>query len=192
MLTADYPSLARGETTKGLIVQLIHEKLVSVSLLRGIDQPRACITGPDDKKRWMALPIREISCLSKHFRPNDFGVPVALYYDGAQVTEDDPGSIFDFASSWIDCDEQTKSEIAEELRNSSRMLEKWMMLVSDAPMLNINSSLLDWERCLVLHQTCFASSLLSPETPDDIPGLLNPALSFVAVPRSSVRLFGPF
>lgn len=89
-----------------------------------------------------------------------------------------------------------------------------MMLVSDAPMLNINSSLLDWERCLVvghltnplcctsvcmdqlltlqLHQTCFASSLLSPETPDDIPGLLNPALSFVAVPRSSVRLFGPF
>lgn len=127
MSTADYPSLARGETTKRLIVQLIHEKMVSLSLLHGIDQPRACITGPDDRKRWMVLPIRESSCLSKHFRPSDLGVPVALYYDGAQVTEDDPGSIFDFASSWFDCDEQTKSDIAEELRNSSRMLgAQWL------------------------------------------------------------------
>ncbi|KAH6951991.1 hypothetical protein DER45DRAFT_605913 [Fusarium avenaceum] len=171
MSTVDYRSLARGETTKRLIVQLIHEKLVS---------------------RWMTLPIRDSFCLSKHLRPSDFGVPVILYHDGTEPTEDDPGSIFEFATAWFKCDEQTKSNMVEELRSASKMLEKWMVLDSDAPMLNINSSLLDWDRCLVLHRTCFASSLRSPETPDGIPGPLNPGLSFVAVPRPSARLFGPF
>jgi hypothetical protein len=121
MSTADFQSLARGATTKRLIAQLIHEKLVSVSLLDGIDEPRACVTGPGDKKRWMTLPIRE-SCLSKHVRPNDFRVPVILYYGDREVTEDDPGSIFEFATPWFDCDEKTKKVIVTELRNSSKML----------------------------------------------------------------------
>lgn len=166
MSTADYRSLARGETTKRLIVQLIHEKLVLVSLLHGPDQPRACVTGPGDKKRWMTLPIRDSFCLSKHLRPNDFGSPAILYHDGTEATEDDPGSIFKFAAAWFKCDEQQKSDMVAELRNPSRMLgaqwiscggfgvtngdqEKWMT-ESDAPMLNINSSLLDWEICLVV------------------------------------------
>lgn len=42
------------------------------------------------------------------------------------------------------------------------------------------------------HRTCFAHGLLQPVGPDDVPNMLSPCLSFVAVPRSSVRLFGPF
>jgi hypothetical protein len=122
MSTADFLSPARSATTKRVIAQLIHEKLVSVSLLDGIDKPRACITGPGDKKRWMTLPIRDSSCLSRHVHPNDFGVPAILYYDDRDVTEDDPGSIFEFATPWFDCDEKTKTVIVTELQNSSKIL----------------------------------------------------------------------
>ncbi|RGP70044.1 aerobactin siderophore [Fusarium sporotrichioides] len=199
MSTTDYRSLAKSETTKRLVTQLIHEQLVSVSFIDGIDQLRACITGPGDKKQWMTLPIVDISGLSRHLRPNDLGIPITLHYGNKETTEDDPGSIFEFASSWLNCDERIKETIVLELQNSSAMLEKWMNLGVHSQLLNINSSFLEWERCLVtghpahpFHRTCFASSVLSPVTPDDIPGLLNPGISFVAVPRSSVRLFGPF
>ncbi|OBS25879.1 hypothetical protein FPOA_06413 [Fusarium poae] len=199
MPTTDYRSLAKGEASKRLIAQLIHEKLVSVSFIDDIDQLRAYITGPSDNGRWITLPVSRSFSPSKHLRPNDLEVPVILHFDDREVTEDDPGSIFEFASLWFDCDDKTKTAMIMELRNSSDMLEKWIKIGSDAPILDINSSFLDWERCLVtghpahpFHRTCFANDLLSPVTPEDIPGLLNPGLSFVAVSRSSVRLFGPF
>ncbi|KAK4139905.1 aerobactin siderophore [Dichotomopilus funicola] len=196
---ANYRSSARGETTKRLIAQLVNERLATLTLLHATDRPWARITGPGDTSRWMILPVTDGFNLSKPLRPNDFGTPVTLCANGSESKEDDPGSIFAFCTSWFRCNEKTASSIIDELRNSAVMLEKWMQLGSAWPTLNINSSFLDWERCLVtghpthpFHRTCFAHGLVQPVKPDDIPNMLNPALSFVAIPRSSVRLFGPF
>lgn len=43
-----------------------------------------------------------------------------------------------------------------------------------------------------LHRGCLAQSPLKPITPDDIPELLEPELSFVSLPRSGMKIFGPF
>ncbi|KAK4124711.1 hypothetical protein N657DRAFT_615634 [Parathielavia appendiculata] len=199
MAVTNYRSSARGETTKRLVAQLVNERLATLTLLDGTDQPRARITGPGNPARWMTLPVTDGFSLSKPLRPNDFRLPVTLCANGMESKEDDPGSIFAFCTSWFCCDEKTASSITYELRNSAVMLEKWMQLGSKWPILNINSSFLDWERCLVtghpthpFHRTCFAHGLLQPVGPDDIPNMLNPALSFVTIPRFSVRLFGPF
>src|SRR6478736_3366093 len=101
METVNSPSLAKGEATKRLIAQLVNEKLVAISLPAGADQSRAHITGLDDTTQWMTLPVAEGLELSTHFRPNDFGVPVKLCFDGRETIEDDPGSIFAFAASWF-------------------------------------------------------------------------------------------
>lgn len=42
------------------------------------------------------------------------------------------------------------------------------------------------------HRTCIANHLLKPVGPEHLPGMLNPDISFVTVPRTSVRTAGPF
>ncbi|CAG1970248.1 unnamed protein product [Fusarium graminearum] len=199
MEPTNYASLAKGEATKRLISQLVNERLVVISLPDGIDQPCAHINGPDTTAKWITLPVMEGLNPSTHFRPNDFGTPVKLCSDDGEIIEEDPGSIFTFTASWFVCDEKTKLSIVDELRNSASMLEKWMELGSKAPILDINSSFIDWERSLIaghpthpFHRTCFANHLLPSVTPDDIPNLLSPGMSFVSVPSSSIQHFGPF
>ncbi|CAF3511877.1 unnamed protein product [Fusarium graminearum] len=199
MEPTNYASLAKGEATKRLISQLVNERLVVISLPDGIDQPCAHINGPDTTAKWITLPVMEGLNPSTHFRPNDFGTPVKLCSDDGEIIEEDPGSIFTFTASWFACDEKTKLSIVDELRNSASMLEKWMELGSKAPILDINSSFIDWERSLIaghpthpFHRTCFANHLVPSVTPDDIPNLLSPGMSFVSVPSSSIQHFGPF
>lgn len=43
-----------------------------------------------------------------------------------------------------------------------------------------------------LHRACLAQSPLDPIMPDDIPYLLEPELSFLCVPKSDMKVFGPF
>lgn len=43
-----------------------------------------------------------------------------------------------------------------------------------------------------LHKTCFAQPPLRPIVPDDIPELLSPELTFLSVPKSDLRVTGPF
>ncbi|CAK38819.1 siderophore [Aspergillus niger] len=45
---------------------------------------------------------------------------------------------------------------------------------------------------LKLHRTCLAQPPLVPIAPDDIPYLLEPELSFLCVPKSDMKVFGPF
>lgn len=167
MEPTNYASLAKGEATKRLISQLVNERLVVISLPDGIDQPCAHINGPDTTAKWITLPVMEGLNPSTHFRPNDFGTPVKLCSDDGEIIEEDPGSIFTFTASWFACDEKTKLSIVDELRNSASMLgmlfnlqcsiymilieneEKWMELGSKAPILDINSSFIDWERSLI-------------------------------------------
>ncbi|KAK6703400.1 hypothetical protein SNK04_013308 [Fusarium graminearum] len=149
MEPTNYASLAKGEATKRLISQLVNERLVVISLPDGIDQPYAHINGPDTTAKWITLPVMEGLNPSTHFRPNDFGTPVKLCSDDGEIIEEDPGSIFTFTASWFACDEKTKLSIVDELRNSASMLEKWMELGSKAPILDINSSFIDWERSLI-------------------------------------------
>lgn len=51
------------------------------------------------------------------------------------------------------------------------------------------ATLLSVSKC---HRTCIANRLLQPVGPENLPGMLNPDISFVSVPRTSVRTAGPF
>lgn len=42
------------------------------------------------------------------------------------------------------------------------------------------------------HRLCYAQAPLKPVDPDDIPRMLTPTLSFVSVPRTDLRFWGPF
>ena len=42
------------------------------------------------------------------------------------------------------------------------------------------------------HRTCDAKTPLKPVSPEDIPGMLTPELSFVSIPSSDMHLAGPF
>ncbi|KAF4971965.1 hypothetical protein FZEAL_9703 [Fusarium zealandicum] len=202
MTVSKYRSRARGETTKRLVAQLVNEGLATLSL--AIDDKDSCslrarITGQDSAAQWMTLPINNGLSSTHHLRPNDLQLPVTLFSDNKETIEDDPGSVFAFTAAWFLCDEKTKTAIVAELRNSAAMLEKWMELESNRPVLDVNSSFLDWETSLVsghpthpFHRTCFASSLLEPVGANHLPAMLHPSLSFFAIPRSSVWLFGPF
>ncbi|KAJ5109264.1 hypothetical protein N7456_005939 [Penicillium angulare] len=44
----------------------------------------------------------------------------------------------------------------------------------------------------LLHKTCFSQPPLKPIGPDDIPELLSPELTFITVPRSDLKVAGPF
>lgn len=43
-----------------------------------------------------------------------------------------------------------------------------------------------------LHRACLAQPPLKPITPDEIPELLEPELSFLSLPRSEMKTFGPY
>ncbi|KPM41505.1 hypothetical protein AK830_g5103 [Neonectria ditissima] len=145
MPTTTFQSSARAETTKRLIAQLVNERLVTLSLLDGIDKPLSRIRGPDDASRWLFVPVVDGLSLPKHLRPNDFQLPATLCSVDREFKEDGPGSIFAFIRPWFQCDEKVKASIVDELRNSALMLEQWMEIRSGWPILDINSSFLDWE-----------------------------------------------
>ncbi|PVH78482.1 hypothetical protein DL98DRAFT_550048 [Cadophora sp. DSE1049] len=197
-----FPSRARAETTKRLLAQLINEKLAALEILSDAESSgtiRARIGSKDNTKQWITCPVVDSIILNNHIRPNDLRIPVTLYSNGYEVLEDDAGAVFKFSTAWFRCDEKIKRSIVEELRNSALMLEKWMEIGAEMPVLDINSSFLEWERAVIFghpthpfHRTCFASSLLKPVGPQDLLRMLNPSINFFSVPRSSIHLFGPF
>lgn len=43
-----------------------------------------------------------------------------------------------------------------------------------------------------LHRTCLSQPPLTPVHPDDLPDMITPMICFVSVPRSKLRISGPF
>ncbi|KAK5994565.1 NRPS-independent siderophore synthetase rfs-like protein [Cladobotryum mycophilum] len=203
--TATYRAQARAETTKRLLAQLINEGLIKLDV-EAREAPQhwhGCISIDGGGDRCLQVGVVGVSSLAGLdqilWRPNNFAVPVLLQSDTKIIQEDDPGSIFEFLWPKTLCDEATKDAIVLELRNSSTMLEKWMDIAAKQPVLDLQSSFLAWERALItghpthpFHRTCFASEILEPVGPDDLPDMLNPGLSFVKLPQSAVQVFGPF
>lgn len=122
--STEYQSQARDETSKRLASQLVNEQLLTLEILGDRDASgalRARLTGNKDKTRWISLSI-DNTRFSQHLRPNDLKAPFILCSEGYEVLEDDPGTIFDFATAWFPCEEKIKSSIVDELRNSASML----------------------------------------------------------------------
>ncbi|KID98388.1 Aerobactin siderophore biosynthesis, IucA/IucC, partial [Metarhizium majus ARSEF 297] len=204
MSVSNYAARARGETTKRLLAQLVNEGLASLDFLdeshdSATRQPR--ITGQREVNadRWLTLSAVHGVITTGHLRPNDLELPVTLCSGSNEALQDDPGAIFEFISVWLDCSEAMTASVVQELRNSAAMLEKWMELGWQTPILDLDSSFLDWERSVVMghpthpfHRACIANRLLQPVGPENLPGMLNPDISFVTVPRTSVRTAGPF
>ncbi|PLB44790.1 hypothetical protein P170DRAFT_366652 [Aspergillus steynii IBT 23096] len=146
---ADYRVQAKAETTKRLIAQLINEELarLTISACGQSEIYEACISKDGDTTRRILLCVRDRN--RSLGRPNDFIAPVILDSADLEVKHDDPGTIFDFISSWLDCNEKMKESIVSELRNSAIMLEKWMEYGAKKPMLNLNSPFIEWEQSVV-------------------------------------------
>ncbi|KID85221.1 Aerobactin siderophore biosynthesis, IucA/IucC [Metarhizium guizhouense ARSEF 977] len=186
MSVSNYAARARGETTKRLLAQLVNEGLASLDFLdeshdSATRRPR--ITG---QRECMVL-SRQAICVQM-----TLSFLSQLCSGNNEALQDDPGAIFEFISVWLDCNEAMMASVVQELRNSAAMLEKWMELGWQTPILDLDSSFLDWERSVVtghpthpFHRTCIANRLLKPVGPENLPGMLNPGISFVTVPRTS-------
>ncbi|KAL4985771.1 IucC family-domain-containing protein [Aspergillus falconensis] len=195
-----------AETTKRLLAQLANERLVAFHLLPPPSQsPQtwSCILTANGNNTTRQAQVdlnfftTPLSC--HHWRPNDFQVPVLLSGVDHAVKENDPGAVFEFFAPGFACDEPTTEAIARELRNGAAMSRKWLEIAATKPVLDLNSSFLEWEASLILghpthpfHRTCVADKLLEPVGPEDLPDMLNPGISLAALPRSSVYMYGPF
>lgn len=122
---AGYRAKAKAETTKRLLAQLVNEGLVDTELstqYTSAEIPHLCITNKSDAVRSIQVNVIDRFESQSQWRPNDFEVPVVLKHCEIETDEDDPGSIWEFIQSWLDCDAATGKEIAGELRNSAAML----------------------------------------------------------------------
>ncbi|KAE8164044.1 hypothetical protein BDV40DRAFT_311131 [Aspergillus tamarii] len=195
-VAAEYRVKAKAETAKRLIAQLVNEGLVNLTLYPGRRSPgelEGQITPECGESRCIKTDV--VQGNGPIWRPKNFKVPVTLCNEGVETQEDNPGTIFEFISIGFACNMETREAIARELRNSADMLAKWMEIAAKKPLLDLNCSFIDWEQSLITGHPSHPASLcgsLSPVGPDDLPDMLNPGLSFVILPRSSARVFGPF
>ncbi|KAE8420766.1 ferric iron reductase FhuF-like transporter-domain-containing protein [Aspergillus pseudocaelatus] len=207
-VASEYRVKAKAETTKRLLAQLVNEGLVNLTLCPGTKSPGGLegqITPECDESRCIKTEV--VQRQGSIWRPKDFKVPVTLCNEVVETQEDNPGTIFEFISIGFACNVETREAVARELRNSADMLAKWMEIAAKKPLLDLNSSFIDWEQSLItghpshpaslcgslsFHRTCYADKLLKPVGPDDLSDMLNPGLSFVILSRSSACVFGPF
>ncbi|KAF4150882.1 hypothetical protein CNMCM6069_005350 [Aspergillus lentulus] len=121
---ATYRAQARAETTKRLIAQLVNEGLVDTELSTwslSAEKSHLRITNKGDAVRSIQVTVIDRFEHRSQWRPNDFEVPIVLKHCTIETEEDDPGSVWEFIQSWLDCDSATSKEIAGE-RNSAAML----------------------------------------------------------------------
>ncbi|KAI9368037.1 IucC family-domain-containing protein [Aspergillus egyptiacus] len=195
------------ETTKRVLAEVVNEGLVNARLEGSATdgQQILCILNPkgDSSVKVALTPDtvletrngRVISVL----RPDSLQPPVTISNASEEVL--DPGTLFKLLStSFRDvASEGVIDEIVRELRNSAANQEKWLEISQNQPVLSLQDRSADWERTLVYghpshpyHRLCYAQAPLKPVTPEDIPGMLQPALAFVSVPRTDLRITGPF
>ncbi|GKZ19150.1 siderophore [Aspergillus brasiliensis] len=204
------------ETTKRVLASAINDGLASTtietshpsSLLLRLRSPDGALAG-DEKDTWIECGMRADAYVEKDggrvlgfVRADDLLAPVLIQNSKGQVSEElDPGVICRIICRWRSRQDENDAVemLVKEVQNSANNQEKWLEMASTMPILDLKSSLCDWEQSLVtghpthpLHRACLAQSPLKPIAPEDIPELLEPEISFICVPKSEIKVFGPF
>ncbi|RAH53770.1 hypothetical protein BO85DRAFT_471749 [Aspergillus piperis CBS 112811] len=154
-------------------------------------------------------------------RADDLLPPVLTQTVEGEISEElDPGAICRIICLWQreHFTNAAVETLVKEVRNSTDNQAKWLEIASNQPTLHLKSPLCDWEQSVVLghpthpvsfpdtildpdcrsvnavklHRACLAQPPLKPITPDEIPELLEPELSFLSLPRSEMKTFGPY
>ncbi|KAH7013789.1 ferric iron reductase FhuF-like transporter-domain-containing protein [Ilyonectria destructans] len=137
-------------------------------------------------------------------RPHQLRPRVLLECDGQPPRlELDAGVIFQSVYPWFgETNEDAlivRDQIARELQNASANQETWLDVDAHLPQLDLFSPAIEWEKTLItghpthpLHKTLFTQAPLPQICPDEIWQMLSPEIVFLSVPRSQVRLSGPF
>ncbi|KAF7713573.1 siderophore [Penicillium ucsense] len=206
---------AYWETTKRVLAQAVNEELAigtfettarSKWLLLRAPKPEA-ITGYDGT--WIKCGVRADTYVETDgarivgfLRAEDLLTPVLLGRTAVEAVEElDPEVVCRIICSW-------QPELAQkgggatligEIKNARDNQVKWLEIAATQPRLHLKSPMADWEQSVVtghpthpLHKTCFAQAPLKPVVPDDIPEMLSPEITFLSVPRSEMRVTGPF
>ncbi|GLA24864.1 siderophore [Aspergillus niger] len=203
------------ETTKRVLASAINDG-IACATLESCNSPSLllCLRSPggamaSDEDAWIKCGMRADAYVETDggrvvgfVRADDLLGPVLTQNLNGEISEElDPGVICGVICRWRSRqDESDAVEIlVKEVRNSANNQEKWLEMASTLPILHLKSSLCDWEQSVVLglpthplHRTCLAQPPLVPIAPDDIPYLLEPELSFLCVPKSDMKVFGPF
>ncbi|EPS42535.1 hypothetical protein H072_3486 [Dactylellina haptotyla CBS 200.50] len=196
----------RGETSKRLLAQLANESLITFTPITvGLHtrwRGENCIIG--NTGRWIELStihgITPATLLETPiWRPDDLVLPALLCSESKRVEDDDPGTIFEFLGPWNAKVRESEREMAMELRNAAAMGGARIALSASQPLVNLQSSFLDWENAFVtghpvnpFHRNCVPDKLLAPIGPKDLPRILNPSISIISLPRSDVSIYGEF
>ena len=77
--------------------------------------------------------------------------------------------------------------------------ETWLNIGESQKILGLDDNSIAWERALIrghpshpYHRLCYAQPPLQEIQPSDIPKMLTPALAFVSIPRTDLRVTGDF
>ncbi|GIC86385.1 siderophore [Aspergillus udagawae] len=196
---------SRFETTKRLLAQLVNEGF-AVSTL--IHQQLIFHSANGDKELWIRAHCRPDTLIHTEgtrvlppLRPECLQPPVLLGKGDSETEELEPGAIFRFILPWFthNAEESFLETMADQLRSTAEMQEKWLEMSKAQPFLSLHSPMIAWERSIVyghqthpLHRSCWAIPPLKPVLPEHIPEMVAPSLSFVSIPRKDMRVTGPF
>ncbi|KAL4888890.1 IucC family-domain-containing protein [Aspergillus ambiguus] len=205
-------SKALFETTRRLLAQVVNEELVLAQLegektnrylrllFRGNAGSKASTTIKVKIKPGTLINQKHGSVTSL-LRPENLELPVTLTERSGSREELNPSAIFRALSPGFghNASPGLVDTIAEELQNSANNQEAWLLMKQSQPSLSLRSPMIAWEQSLVLghpthplHRLCRAHHPLRPVTPNDLPDMLFPALGFVSVPVTDLRISGPF
>ncbi|KAJ5637418.1 IucC family-domain-containing protein [Penicillium lividum] len=198
------------ETTRRVLAEVVNEGLVHAKVeinasglphilcLYSVLRPQDEILVKVAMKAGSVVQIRNDRVVSV-VRPDSLQTPVVIVATGDQGL--DPGTIFRCLSTSFNdlADESVLDTMVQELRNSANNQEKWLEIGETLPLLSLKSASTQWERTLIYghpshpyHRLCYAQAPLKPVAPEDIPGMLNPTLAFLSVPRVELRITGDF
>ncbi|GFG26506.1 uncharacterized protein y4xN [Aspergillus udagawae] len=196
---------SRFETTKRLLAQLVNEGF-AVSTL--IHQQLIFHSANGDKELWIRAHCRPDTSIHTEgtrvlppLRPECLQPPVLLGKGDSETEELEPGAIFRFILPWFthNAEESILETMADQLRSTAEMQEKWLEMSKSQPFLSLHSPMIAWERSIVyghqthpFHRSCWAIPPLKPVLPEHIPEMVAPSLSFVSIPRKDMRVTGPF
>ncbi|KAL4899549.1 hypothetical protein BDW74DRAFT_183656 [Aspergillus multicolor] len=205
--------LARFETTKRLLAQLVNEGFAVATTTSTPPQQIVLSSAQNREARGKERTIRvhlradtlirtEDARVVPILRPECLAPPVLLCNkDAGEGEELEPGAVFRFICPWLlHVTEGTfLNTMAEQLKNTALFQEKWLEMSPFRPFLSLESSMIDWEQSLVFghqthpfHRLCWAIPPNKPVLPENIPSMLTPSLVFISIPRTDLRVSGPF
>ncbi|CAI7630067.1 unnamed protein product [Penicillium manginii] len=203
---------AHFETTKRVLAAAVNERLASATIETS-ESPTLLLRAPNAQAPydgiWIKCGIRAGAYVEMDglrpigfVRAEDLLTPVLVGNTPGEASEEfDPIPLCRIICSWQPESAQSGygDLLMKEVQSATDNQLKWLEIAATQPRLNLMSPFADWEQSVVtghpthlLHKTCFAQAPLAPIVPDDIPGLLSPEVSFISVPKSELRINGPF